>query len=124
VRYKRDEAFRFLFGEPIPTFFSITEVKGKPVVTPEGEAKVIDLSPNGMKLNSSLDIPVSAQDQVKVLVRFSLNENEYRILSDVVWRKTDGNSFFYGIHFNVDQSVTEELIEEIKVFSRVKSRNY
>jgi hypothetical protein len=123
VRYKRDEAFRFLFGEPISAFFSIAEVKGKSVVTPEGKAKVIDLSPNGMRLNSSLDIPVSSQDQVKIQIRFSLNDSEYRIVGDIVWRKKDFDSFFYGIHFKVDQSVKEELIEELKAFSRVISRN-
>jgi hypothetical protein len=118
MRYKREEAFRFAFEDPISVFFSITEVNGISVTTSEGEAKLIDLSLSGMKLSSTLDIPISNQNQVKVYVRFPLNESAYMIKGNIIWRKEKSNSFYYGIQFYADENVQEELMKELKLYAR------
>ncbi|WP_100407026.1 PilZ domain-containing protein [Bacillus solitudinis] len=118
MRHRRSEAFRFLFEVPISAFFSIIEVNGKLFDTSEGKAQIIDLSPNGMKLNTSLRIPISEQNKVKISVRFSLNENEYLLIGRIVWSKEQLGELIYGIHLSADTSVKQELMEELKLFSR------
>ncbi|WP_102273920.1 PilZ domain-containing protein [Cytobacillus massiliigabonensis] len=117
MRFKRDEGFRFSFGTPLPVFFTIDEMNGM-VGTSEGEAKLIDLSPNGMKLNIPFDILMSNREDVKITVRFKLSQLEHCIKGKVMWKKNAINSFFYGIHFLMDELEREEMIRDLKEFAK------
>lgn len=116
VRFKRQEGFRFSFHNPIPALFTIEELNGNVVKSSEGEAKLMDLSPNGMKLNTTLDIPVSKRNRVKVSVRFNLNDTTYQVHGEIVWREERFNHFFYGIHFVMDNKEQTNLVESLKCY--------
>jgi hypothetical protein len=119
MRYKRDEGFRFSFGTPIPVFFTIDEMNSGSIVGPlQGEAKLIDLSPNGMKLNLPLDIRMTNQKDVKITAKFTLYQLEHCIHGKVMWKKNTFNSFFYGIHFSMDEQEQEEMIRDLKKFAK------
>lgn len=124
MRYNRTEPFRFIFDKQPTIFFSITGVDEKEVKTPEGIAQLIDLSPGGLKLKSNLDIAISTHHHVKVSVRFTLNGNEYHFNGNIKWRKKDQGEFYYGVKLLVDESAREELIKQLKIFSKsVKESN-
>lgn len=118
MRFKRDEGFRFSFGTPIAAFFSIDEMNGSKVGTSEGEARLIDLSPNGMKLNTSIDIPMSNREDVKITARFKFSQLEHCILGKIIWKQKAINSFFYGIQFSLDEQEREEMIRDLKLFAK------
>ena len=118
LRYQREEAFRYAFKDPLPAHFTIIELNGRPVSSSEGEAKLIDLSPSGMKLATSLHIPVSRNQEVKLKVRFSINDHEYTIISELVWEEPHIKEYYYGIHFQEDETLQKELISELKIYAR------
>jgi hypothetical protein len=118
MRYKREEAFRFQFEKDISAHFSIAEVNGIAVNTHEGDARLVDLSPNGIKLESDLDIPIKGDDQVKISVRFNINESEFILGGKLIWVKKIENGFFYGIQLDVEENLHVEIIKELKDFSK------
>jgi len=80
---------------------------------------MMDISPNGLKLNTPLNIPISKLGQVKISVRFQLNETMFQVHGMIIWREDKYNHFLYGVHFSIDERVQEDLIRNIK--SYVKS---
>ncbi|WP_419393484.1 PilZ domain-containing protein [Cytobacillus praedii] len=119
MRYKRDEGFRFSFGTPIPVFFTIDDMNNGSIAgTSKGEAKLIDLSPNGMKLSLPLDIAISNQKDVKITAKFKLSQLEHCIQGKVMWKKNTFNSNFYGIHFSMDEQEQEEMIRDLKEYAK------
>lgn len=118
MRFKRDEGFGFSFGTPIPAFFTIDEMNGNRMGGPEGEARLIDLSPNGMKLNIQLDIPTFYQDDVKISVRFKLSQTEHKVQGKIIWKQKAFDSYFYGIHFNINEVEQNDMIKDIKYFAK------
>ena len=118
MRFKRDEGFRFSFGTPILAFFTIEELNGKKIGTSEGEARVLDLSPNGMKFASQLDIPKSNQNDVKITVRFTLHESEHHIQGQIIWKQKAVDGFFYGMQFSINEEDKEIMIKDLKHFAK------
>lgn len=121
MRFKREESFRFSFGKPMLAFFTIDEINGNAVETSEGTAKLIDVSPNGLKLCTSLDIPFSHQNPSKVSIRFLLIEIEYKLHGEIVWKDKHDENYFYGIHFSIEENMQQKLISDIKKCARETS---
>ncbi|WP_106496745.1 PilZ domain-containing protein [Lentibacillus sp. Marseille-P4043] len=118
MRYKRDEAFRYEFGTPLEAFFTIEEVNGNSVESSEGEASIIDLSLNGMKLATTLEM--SNRNDIKVLIRFMLNDNEYLVQGEIIWSKAHLDEYNYGIQFALDEQVQDNLIDDLKELGKSK----
>ncbi|MFB6465705.1 PilZ domain-containing protein [Cytobacillus sp. Hz8] len=80
-------------------------------------ANILDLSPNGLKFSSNLDLPI---DQKKLLleISFILNDKIIHILGTPIWKKGIVHSFIYGIKGIEDQETKKEIVEELKEFSR------
>jgi hypothetical protein len=116
LRYKRDESFRFAFGNPLPAFFSIMEVDQKQVELPEGKAVLMDLSLNGMKLSTPLDIPAEGKT-VTLRIRFTLNDTHFTTNGKIVWKEKKLDIYHYGIQSQMEESQQEKLMEEIKVYA-------
>ncbi|RDI40026.1 PilZ domain-containing protein [Falsibacillus pallidus] len=118
MRYQREEAFRYVFPKPLDAHFTIIEINGRPVSSSEGGAKLIDLSPSGMKLSTALHIPVSQSQKVKLSIRFSINDHEYTIISEMVWEEPHAGAYYYGVHFLADEPLQQEIISELKQYAR------
>lgn len=114
MRYRRNEGFRFSFSKPIPVFFTIEEESHDQ--TSENEARLMDLSPNGMKINTSLNIPIQNAAQVKVSVRFSLNNTTFQVHGKIIWKKKILDRYFYGIYIYIGKKEQEDMIDNLKVF--------
>ncbi|SHF86883.1 PilZ domain-containing protein [Ornithinibacillus halophilus] len=117
MKYKRNEAFRFEFGEPVPVIFSIRAINGKEVESSDGEAEMLDLSLNGMKIATSLEIPVD-RNQVQVTTAFKIVNREYKINGELVWIDKVFDKYHYGVHFNLNESTQENLLDDLKVIGK------
>lgn len=118
MKYKRETAFRYTFKEPLPAFFKIVMIDNKLVETSEGYAKIIDISPRGLKLNSELDIPNTEERRIKLSIRFSINDEDFLFVGDIVWKKQEGKTINYGIELFVDDSAEIEIIKQLKIYSK------
>ncbi|MBP2240384.1 hypothetical protein J2Z40_000939 [Cytobacillus eiseniae] len=112
MRFKRDEGFRFSFGTPLAASFAMDEMNGV-------KARLIDLSPNGMKLSTQHDIPKSEPNASnKISVRFTLHEMEHQIQGQIIWKQKAIDGYFYGIQFSQDKKDQEEMIRDLKQFAK------
>lgn len=118
MRYKREEYFRYNFGEPIPALFKIEKIDGHSVESSYGEADIRDLSPGGLKIATMLKIHDIKRKDIQISARFKLNDEELTIQGIIVWSKDGVNTVEYGIEFVPDQNVAESLIKQLKVYSK------
>ena len=121
MRYNRHEPLRYTFDIPLPAYFQFINVDGKVVTTSEGEAKIIDISLAGAKLNSKLNIPEIKHKHIELSLRFNLNDKELNYHGTFIWKKEKGETNDYGIHIELDDETKKELIEQLKIHSK---KNY
>jgi len=122
MRYNRHEALRYTFDIPLSAYFQIINVNGKVVTTSEGEAKIIDISLAGAKLNSKLNIPEIKHKRIELSLRFNLNDKELNYHGTFIWKKEKGETNDYGIHIELDDETKKELIEQLKIHSKENHR--
>ncbi|MDQ0155823.1 hypothetical protein [Robertmurraya andreesenii] len=116
--YRRDEAFRFIFGQPIKATFKIVKVDGRDGSANEASALILDLSPNGIKFSSELDLPIY-EKQLILEIYFSLNEKMISMLAEPKWKKRmSPSSFTYGLVGLDNEETKKEVIEELKEYVR------
>lgn len=121
--YKRDEPFRFSFGSPIEGTFKILKINDISGHSKDGKALIMDLSPNGIKLTSPLDLPI---DKKKFLleVSFILNEEVITMIVEPKWKKrAPHSSFSYGLVGFDDEETKKVIIEELKEYARKQHVN-
>lgn len=116
--FRRDESFRFTFGTPIEGVFKITRIDGAKGSSKEGQAFIMDLSPNGMKFSSPLDIPID-EKQFLFEVSFILNDKTVMMLVQPKWKKRlSPTSFAYGLVGFDNEETRKEIIEELKEYTK------
>lgn len=118
MKYKREEYFRFTFGEPLQAQFKIEKINDELVKSSKGKAEIIDLSPAGLKFGTELRIDESKRNSIELTIDFKLNDLDLSIKGLIVWVKEKYNTLEYGIEFLPDQEIAGSLIEELKEFSR------
>lgn len=116
MRYQREEPFRFTFDKPIAALFQIKGIDGHPVDASDGEANIIDISTEGIKLNSKLDIPDSKSIQLSI--SFELNSKELNVEGFIVWKKNKGVSNDYGLELETEDSDQKELVKQLKIYAK------
>lgn len=115
--YRREEPFRFQFQKPLEGTFKILRVNGIAGESKEGSALILDLSPNGLKFKSSLDLPTD-KHQLLLEVSFSLNETQILIMGEPTWKKKEGNAYVYGFIGLDDQQTKTQIILALKEYSK------
>ncbi|MFE8703551.1 PilZ domain-containing protein [Cytobacillus sp. FJAT-54145] len=117
VMYKREEPFRFQFQNPIPGTFKLLSINGVSGQSKAGSVQVLDVSPNGLKFKSTLDLPI---ERTKFLmeVSFLLNDELVRVLGEPKWKKREGTSFVYGFVGIDDEETKKEIIERLKQYAK------
>lgn len=92
--FKRDESFRFTFENPVKATFKVLRLNQLNNDLKEGSALIIDLSPNGLRLSSSLDLPINEKNIV-LMISFVLNAQPLSIMAEPIWKKTHFCYFFF-----------------------------
>jgi hypothetical protein len=111
MRFRRQEAFRYQFGQPLSCTFCIVHPDGKQEKA--GNAHIHDISPHGMKLEIPMHIPVQNDDQ-KIEVTFTLNDVTFRFYGRIVWGKPFARTYYYGVRLLISDEQEEMLVREIK----------
>lgn len=116
MQYKREEGFRYVFGEPLLAEFSIEHIDGKSTNSKPGNAKIIDISPKGAKITSKLQIPM--EKGITISLSFTLNEKKFMIISDIVWRKELFGEYQYGLESKMTNEEQNHLVNELKIYAK------
>lgn len=119
MKFKRNEAFRYEFGVPVPLSFIIQKINGTEVRSSSGHAKLLDISPSGMKIESDLVLP--KKHDIELLFTVRIGKTEIEVRGKVVWQKQFGQLFQYGI-FLLDKETEDSIIDALKELQR-KVRN-
>ncbi|WP_039042115.1 PilZ domain-containing protein [Sporosarcina sp. ZBG7A] len=114
MHYKRDEAFRFHFNEPIPAEFSIYLKNSDRPGTGTGDSKLLDISPGGTRMETSYNIPVK-REEVAIRLRFNLYQQPIETDGVIVWKEAVGNGWMYGIDFDENESVAQTIVNDLKL---------
>lgn len=115
MRFKRQEPFRYQFGQPIPCKFRITRIGERQVETDKGAAEIHDISPRGIRMETSLNLPIdSAKGEIEVELQFTIVDQPMNVRGVVIWKKTCVNEFQYGLSLEISKQEEMLLIGEIK----------
>lgn len=113
--FKRKEGFRFVFGDSLEADFVIL-IDGK-AVDLEGKrvpCQILDISPRGMKIGVNMDLGEYSSQILQLEILFVLDQTEIKAVGEIVWSKTFGSGYQYGIVFYNQTPIEELIIEELK----------
>ena len=115
MKYNRNEYFRYTFEEPCDATFRLIKQNDSSngvELSNKGICKIIDISPNGLKIFSELFISIDQLHHVEL--HFTLDTNPISMLGEFVWshRKADGHE--YGIKLVGDSESERMIIGELK----------
>lgn len=115
MKYNRTEYFRFTFGEPCDaTFRLIKQNEGDTEVelSKKGACKIIDISPNGVKMFSELFISIEQLHYVEL--NFTLDTNPISMVGEFVWSHRKAYGYEYGIKLVGDNESEKMIVGELK----------
>ena len=119
MAFKRQEGFRFAFGEPLEAQFVVLLDGNAGTLERERNAcKVLDISPRGMKILTDVNLKNFFAKSIQLEMYFSLDLLEIKAIADIVWSKPYGSNFQYGLTFTRQIDVEELIIEELKTRRR------
>ena len=115
MQFKRNEGFRFVFGEPLDGNYIIL-LDGKPAVLEQSrvECKIIDISPRGMKITTETDFTQYTGQYVQLEMYFMLDMIQIKAIGEIVWSKNFGQKFQYGLRFAQQSNLEDLVISELK----------
>lgn len=122
MRFKRSEFFRYDFGQPIPCEIIILNENQRALSNKRAKAEILDLSLNGLKFLSALDLPYNQKHiQLKFIVR--LNEKPLILYGKIAWKKSIAADYIYGVKLETNESTKKELMEELKFYAKTHLRS-
>ena len=117
--FKRQEGFRFSFGNPLEAnFVVLLDGETDSLERSRSNCKVLDISPRGMKIITDINLNNYATNNLQLEIYFSLDTTEIKAIADIVWSKPFGSNFQYGLVFEKQPIVEELIIEELKIRRR------
>ncbi len=118
--YRREDAFRYEFEEPLDANFKVVKIDSKSVDSSEGELLIIDVSPGGMKIAAELEFPDPKKTKIQLEIEFILKENTLVLHGEIVWKAIFSSSYEYGIDFTTPESERQQLIDDLKDYAKEK----
>ncbi|MCG7344388.1 PilZ domain-containing protein [Sporosarcina sp. ACRSL] len=114
--YKRHEYFRHSFGIPPKATFRIVVGEDMNESNP-GDCLLLDISPGGTKIATDFNLPIE-KGPVFMRLHFTLFETPIDIEGKIVWKKQSTGGFQYGIDFVENPSISNLIIDELKLRRR------
>ncbi|MBM7693157.1 hypothetical protein JOC77_002596 [Peribacillus deserti] len=118
MQYKRAEPFRFALQTPLAGFFTISSLNGIGGKSKKGEIEVLDISPNGLRFKSGLELPVD--ENIELIVSFKLNQTMLSLPGTLVWSKVYFGKWLYGFSVSgtsvFKDEIKQVIIKELKQF--------
>ncbi|MFC4409547.1 PilZ domain-containing protein [Chungangia koreensis] len=100
--YKRKEIFRYTFGSPLEAELKMGDENGS--------CRMIDISPGGAKVFSDNQLTKG----MEVVMQFVLMQDTITAPGKVVWKQASHEGALYGIDFNEDEKLEEQIISQLK----------
>ncbi|MGD6832453.1 PilZ domain-containing protein [Sutcliffiella halmapala] len=120
MKYKRNEPFRYEFGMPVRVNFYISRINGKTTASSEGEGVVLDISPSGLRMQSSLNIP--SNQEVELTMHMTIGSREIALIGNIVWQKKVYPTYQYGVEM-ISDAFEEQIIFALKEFQKSHRSN-
>lgn len=113
--FKRNESFRFQFGEPLDAYFVLL-LDGEPIDMERTRTacKVLDVSPSGMKIICEANLNEYNNQLVQLEIHFVLDVVDIKAIGEIVWQKPFGLRYQYGVNFPEQSGLEELIISELK----------
>ena len=112
--FKRSEGFRFKFDEPLETTFTIVE-NGKTIAGETAIGGILDISPRGIKMFSSVDLNAGKAICPQLEIRFVIDSQTIVAYGEVMWSRPYRKGKQYGIFFNNQEALEDLIVEELKL---------
>ncbi|MBB6732464.1 PilZ domain-containing protein [Cohnella zeiphila] len=113
---RRHEPFRYAFEPAISCLIRLTAINHNHLDSRPGQAELLDLSPNGCKLESALNFH-AVSHECQVVLDFELT-GPIEMRGTILWQEQRAHGFRYGIRFDEDQPY--EITGELKAYARQK----
>ncbi|EKN68374.1 PilZ domain-containing protein [Schinkia azotoformans MEV2011] len=113
--FRRQESFRYTFNKPIDCTFKIIKIDDSEVNTEFGSGQIIDISPNGLKMISSLNVSPTLK-KVEIEVHFPIDEQAFITPGIILWQKKEWslNVYSYGIKLLCSEEITASIVTGLK----------
>ncbi|MFC0473554.1 PilZ domain-containing protein [Halalkalibacter kiskunsagensis] len=121
--YRRKEAFRYRFKTPIIAQFTLVKIADKEVTSSAGEINILDISPGGLRGQSTLELPDPKKTKITLEINFSLRSQKLIVRGEVVWKKELAQRYEYGIDFTITEKACQQLIAELKEYVKEKKHS-
>lgn len=116
--YRRHEGFRYTFNEPIECYFKLIKIDDREINSDYGNGHIIDISPTGIKLNSSLNLSHS-NSLIKIEINFTIAGTSFDLPGIILWQKKGYHQdYYYGVKLLVSTDTTERIVEQIKIHAK------
>ena len=92
--FKRQEGFRYAFGEPLQAG-AVVLIDGKPLDVERTRipCEILDISPRGLKIAIDEDFNEYKNKVLQLEVSFILDATEIKGIGEIVWSKKFGSGF-------------------------------
>lgn len=115
--YRRNEGFRYAFGDEIKVKGTVKSEIGALHGQP-WEGTILDISPQGMKVQTDLHLTSTERQQVQLELNFCLNKDTIKGYSEIRWARNLGNQHQYGLYLHNQPAVEGLIVEELKARRR------
>lgn len=113
MRYRREESFRYKFTAPIYCYYWDEYERTKK------DGAILDLSPNGLKLETSADLPITTS----IDVTFGLNSTSLNVRGNIKWKKNYLKKYIIGLELQNDEELKRKIINELKQHVKKERQN-
>ncbi|GGA26219.1 PilZ domain-containing protein [Paenibacillus physcomitrellae] len=114
---RRNEPFRYEFNEFLKGRFEIINIDGQEIESHTGPVDVIDLSYNGAKLVTNLNLMNENRDIV-IMLHFKISKEDFSIPGSIVYKEAKASGeFLYGVHLNTSKEIKNRLTQELKDYA-------
>ncbi|WP_165763709.1 PilZ domain-containing protein [Halalkalibacter urbisdiaboli] len=116
--YRRQDSFRYEFNEQLTGKLQLLQIADKKVTSSIGTMQLYNISPGGLKIETTLNFPDPKKQKIILNLSFYLNEEEIERKGEIVWKKILANRYQYGLIFNQSDHDKDELIGFLKDFAK------
>lgn len=113
MRYRREEPFRYKFMTPVYCFYWDEYERIK------RDGAILDLSPNGLKLEISVDLPI----KTSIDTTFCLNSTSLQVTGNIKWKKNYLNKYIIGLELQNNGELKQKIINELKQYVKRERQN-
>lgn len=124
MQYKRNEYFRYTFGEPSAATFRLIKDLGGDQPTEfsnKGNCQIVDISPNGLRMVTELSIAIELIKRMEI--SFVIDETPLNLIGELVWCKKSVHGFEYGVKLIGDHDTEQRIVNELKSRRRKEVEN-